>query len=465
MSQKTFSTVNPHNNQKIQDFEHLSLEQIQSSLEKTQIAFQQWSQKSFSQRAEVFESLKKAFTQKRDVLAQNITLEMGKPLAQAYAEIDKSISLIDFVVKNGPQALAGRKTESYEVVPQPLGIVYGVMPWNFPLWQVARFAFPALMAGNAIILKHADCVAGTAAMIGEVFESVIPGLFLNLAISHETSDQLIADPRIRAVSLTGSTRAGMAIAAQAGKNLKKCVLELGGNDAYVILPDADLDYALQKSFEARLLNAGQSCISAKRIFVHEPLLPTVLEKLKDKISKIKTGDPAVSETQMGPLARLDLQKQLVEQVKKSVSEGARIHYQQELSAPLKAGAYFPPTLLCDISEKNSAFREEFFGPVFSVITYKDEAEALRLANASMYGLGGAVFSKSFEKSYEFAKKMETGSVAINDYFRSAPEKPFGGIKNSGYGRELGSEGFHEFVNIKSLILPTSKTPANTVAAE
>jgi succinate-semialdehyde dehydrogenase / glutarate-semialdehyde dehydrogenase len=460
----TFSTFNPHTGQALQSYEHLGEDEAMQKLSVLERAFYSWSQRSVSERLEFFMQFKRALSEQKTKLAEQMTLEMGKPLAQSLAEVDKSISLIDYICENGPKALQGRKTEAFEVVYQPLGIIYGIMPWNFPLWQVVRFALPALMAGNAILLKHADSVAGSAKMIGDIFSQLYPGLFLNLALSHEVSEKVIADPRIRGVSLTGSTVAGRTIATQAGKSLKKCVLELGSNDAYVILPDADLDYALTKTFEARLLNAGQSCISAKRIFVPQGLEREVLEKLKAKISQIKMGDPMNAENQLGPLARLDLRDKLLDQLKLSVEQGAEVYYQMPVDKKLEKGFYFPPTLLCKIGEDNIAFQDELFGPVFAVITYQDEAEALRLANTSKYGLGGAVFSKDLSRAYNFANKMETGSVAINDYFRSAPEKPFGGVKDSGHGRELGSEGFLEFVNVKTLIQP-SKTPASTLSAE
>jgi succinate-semialdehyde dehydrogenase/glutarate-semialdehyde dehydrogenase len=459
-----FSTYNPHTGQKIRDFTHLDENTALAQLVPLQKAQALWAQKTIAQRIELFAQLKKALQTHKAELAELMTLEMGKPLAQAVAEVDKSISLVDYICSNASRSLEGRKSEGFEVVYQPLGIIYGIMPWNFPLWQVVRFALPALMAGNGILLKHADNVAGSAELIGKVFKNLFPDIFLNLPLSHDTSEKIVADSRIRGVSLTGSTVAGRTIAAQAGKNLKKCVLELGSNDAYVILSDADLDYALQKTFEARLLNGGQSCISAKRIFVPKSLENSVLEKLKEKIAKIKIGDPMGAENQLGPLARKDLRDKLQGQVDKSLSQGAQVFFAQKIPASLEKGFYFPPTLLSRVDENNIAFQDELFGPVFVVITYEDEADALRLTNLSKYGLGGAVFSKDLARARAFAEKMETGSIAINDYFRSAPEKPFGGVKDSGYGRELGSEGFLEFVNVKTLIAP-SKTPSNTLPTE
>lgn len=455
-----FSTFNPTRGEKLQDFTYMTESEALKAIDKS--AFAKWSSLSFKERIEVFNHLKMALANHKEAISKQITLEMGKPLVQAQAEVDKSISLIDYIIKTGPLALLGRKTSDYEVAIQPLGVIYGVMPWNFPLWQVVRFALPAMMAGNTTLLKHANCVAGTAMLIGRIFDEVFPGLLLHLPISHDTSEKIIADSRVRGVSLTGSTQAGKNIASQAGKNLKKCVLELGGNDAYVILPGADLEFAVQKSFEARLLNAGQSCISAKRIFVQEGQKNEVLNSLLKKISAVEIGDPMDSKTQLGPMARQDLRDQLEQQVRQSVKDGAEILYQKEIPEEFKEGYFFSPTLLHNVDENNTAFREELFGPVFTVISYKDEKEALRLANASEFGLGGAVFAADVAKARSFALKMETGSVALNDYFRSSPEKPFGGVKSSGYGRELGEEGFMEFVNVKSLI---SKTLPSTPSAE
>lgn len=451
--QNTFHTVNPSNQQKLKEYHRFSEAQVLQQLAQSESTFQVWRWQTVAQKAKALMELGSQLESKKAELAKIITLEMGKPIKQSTAEVEKCMGLIDYAVKNFPEFLAPETRGGFSVHYQPLGVIYGIMPWNFPIWQTLRFAVPTILAGNTVVLKPAENVSGTALVLQECFDAVseLKDVYSTLLIDHDMSDHVIASPVIKGVSLTGSSRAGAHVAQVAGKHLKKCVLELGGNDAYVVCEDADLNLAVEKVFQARLLNTGQSCISAKRVFVHKKREEEFTQKLFEKIKALRIEDPSSESAEFGPVARIDLRDGLKKQVEQIQKDGARVTFVQDLQGLEQKGAYYPITVLQHISKDNSVHTEELFGPVYSIIAFETEEEAVAMANSSQYGLGGAIFSKNVENAKKLALQIETGSLAINDFFRSTFERPFGGIKNSGYGRELGKEGFHEFTNIKVII--------------
>jgi succinate-semialdehyde dehydrogenase/glutarate-semialdehyde dehydrogenase len=384
-----------------------------------------------------------------------MTAEMGKPVAGGVAEAEKCAWVCDYYADNAEEFLADQEVETDAsrsfVTFQPIGVVLAVMPWNFPFWQVFRFAAPNLMAGNAGVLKHASNVPGCALAIEEVFRGAgFPdGLFRTLLVPGSRVDSIIENPLVRAVTLTGSTPAGRAVAEKAGEQLKKTVLELGGSDPYLILEDADLDAAAATCATARLINSGQSCIAAKRFLVVEAVREEFEERFVAAMAATKMGDPMEEDTVVGPQARGDLRDELHDQVKRSVASGARCLLGGEI--PEGPGAFYPPTVLTDVRPGMPAYSEELFGPVASVIPVKGEAEAIRVANDSVFGLGAAVFTRDEERGTRIAREeLEAGACFVNAFVRSEPRLPFGGVKESGYGRELAPFGILEFVNIKTV---------------
>ena len=383
-----------------------------------------------------------------------MTLEMGKPISQAEAEAEKCAWVCDYYADNAESILKEEfiqtdASESY-VRFDPLGVVLAVMPWNFPFWQVFRFAAPALMAGNVGILKHASNVPMCAEAIENIFlEAGFPeGAFKNLVISSKPVKNIIDNPLVKAATLTGSENAGRNVAERSGKNLKKTVMELGGSDPFIILPDADLEKASSVAVTARMINNGQSCIAAKRFIITEAVYDEFLELFLSKMQAVKMGDPMNPETELGPLARKDLMLELDEQVKQSVEAGAEI---LTGGKPVDGKGYFyPPTVLVNIGKGSPAYEQELFGPVASVIKAKDEADAIRIANDTDFGLGASLWTNNIQHAKELAKEIESGSVFINGLVKSDPRLPFGGIKISGYGRELSHYGIKEFVNIKTV---------------
>jgi succinate-semialdehyde dehydrogenase / glutarate-semialdehyde dehydrogenase len=386
--------------------------------------------------------------------AATMTREMGKPIVQAEAEVEKCAGTCDYYADHAEAFLAEQPREtdasrSY-VRFDPLGVILAVMPWNFPFWQVFRFAAPALMAGNASVLKHASNVPRCALQVEDVFRRAgFPeGLFRTVLADAAVVKHIIADPRIAAVTLTGSERAGIAVAEQAGRQLKKTVLELGGSDPFIVLADADVDAAATAATDARLVNSGQSCIAAKRFIVVEAVADRFLERFKAEMASRKMGDPTARETQVGPQARVDLRDALHEQVAESVKRGA--HALLGAEVPAGKGAFYPPTLLSAVDRGMPAFDEETFGPVAAVTRAKDEADAIRLANDSPFGLGAALWTRDRARAERLAARIEAGAVFVNGIVKSDPRMPFGGIKRSGYGRELSEYGIREFVNIKPI---------------
>jgi succinate-semialdehyde dehydrogenase / glutarate-semialdehyde dehydrogenase len=448
-----FTTVNPYSLQKLQTFTYHNSSQVFEAVQGSHQAFQRWSLLSVNERKDLLGRLKLEVAQRKNELALAISREMGKPILQAGTEIEKSLQLIEYCLLTADDLFKEVRGKHHVQFTAPLGVVYGIMPWNFPVWQSLRFAIPALLAGNTILLKPSDNVASTATLLQEAFNKVagLENVFTNLFLMHSTSDELIANPLVRGVSFTGSTRAGREVAKVAGQWLKKCVFELGGNDAYIVCEDADVALAAQKVYQGRILNSGQSCISAKRILVHKTIETEFLEKLIFFVKDIQFGDPQLPKNLMGPLARKDLVDQLHDQVQVALAQGAHLLYQKEIPKELEGHNFFAPTILTQVPQNGLPHFDEFFGPVFSICTFDTDEEALKLANQSPFGLGGAVFTKNKERAQKLALGLETGSVAINDYLKSAPERPFGGIKNSGYGCELGEPGFFEFTHNKVIV--------------
>ena len=414
---------------------------------------QSWQTLSLEARGACLIRLAGLLQQQQARLARIISREMGKPLKQAEGEIAKCALLCRHVAGHGAAALttiavpmdAGRARIQFE----PLGVLFGIMPWNFPFWQVFRFAVPALFAGNGILIKHAPNVPGCAAAITELFHAAGINAFEHLYIDTEMAADVIADARIAAVSLTGSRRAGRAVAACAGRHLKKSLLELGGADPYLVLADADLDRAAQACVAGRLLNSGQTCIAAKRWIVVDAVYDAFRDKAMQQLAAAVVGDPMAPSTTAGPMAREDLRRTLHAQVEQSIDAGARLILGGSLPEE-GPGFFYPVTLLENVVPGMPAFDEELFGPVACLIRAADEEEAVHLANQSDFGLGAAVFSRDTRRALEVAARLQAGNVAINDFVKSDPRLPFGGVRQSGYGRELSEFGMREFVNIKSV---------------
>jgi succinate-semialdehyde dehydrogenase/glutarate-semialdehyde dehydrogenase len=403
------------------------------------------------------QNLSSLLKSKKEELAHLMALEMGKVKNEGIAEIEKCAWVCDYYAQNAELFLENEKIETEAknsfVSYQPLGTILAVMPWNFPFWQVFRFAAPTIMAGNTAVLKHASNVPGCALAIEEMFREAgfSENIFRTLLIGSNQVEKVIQHPAIKGVSLTGSTPAGKSVAAIAGRELKKCVLELGGSDPYIILEDADLEDAAKKCVAGRLLNAGQSCIGAKRFIVVEDAYAEFLEYFTHEMNDAHFGDPFDEEIHMGPLARTDLRDELHQQVLNSIKKGAEVILGGEI--PLRKGAFYPPTILENIKPGMPAYDEELFGPVASVIKVKDEKEAIYVANDTEFGLGASVFTSNLKKGENIAEmQLEAGCCFVNDFVKSDPRLPFGGIKESGFGRELSSHGIKEFLNVKTVVV-------------
>ncbi len=448
-------SINPHNNKLLKEYKEDSPKQVEAKLKAAQKGFLEWKESSFSQHSQLVKQLGKQLLKQKEELAELMALEIGKPLKQGIAEIEKCAFNCEYYAQNGIAMLADELVEtSYSksfISYQPLGVVLALMPWNYPFWQVFRCIAPTLMAGNTLLLKHANNTSGCAKAILKIFEAVDApkGVFDVLMIDIPVIESVIQHPAVAAVSLTGSTKAGKAVATQAGAVLKKCVLELGGSDAYIILKDADIELAAKECVESRLKNGGQSCIAAKRFIVDQKIADQFTEAFIENMKTAMVGNPMDAATTMGPLARADLKETLHEQVSRSQMKGARVAWGGSVSE--LNGAYFPPLVLTDVQPGMPAFDEELFGPVAAIIAAKDEKEAIQLANQSIYGLGGAVFTANQKKGEKIASQMiDAGSVFVNVQVNSDPKLPFGGIKESGFGRELGLHGIREFTNIKTV---------------
>ncbi|MEQ8628027.1 NAD-dependent succinate-semialdehyde dehydrogenase [Ekhidna sp.] len=449
--------INPATEQPLKDYPNHTDRHVIETIEASQSAFREWKNTSFVYRANLMKKAADVLRTEQKALARLMTVEMGKTLKESEAEVEKCAWVCEFYADKASEFLKDEIIEtnaskSY-VSHRPLGIVFAVMPWNYPFWQVFRFAAPSIMAGNVAILKHAPNVPGCAEAIVSVFEKAgFPkGVFSNLYISNEQASNVIEHPHVKAITLTGSTRAGKEVAKQAGAALKKCVLELGGSDPYIILEDADLDLAIKTTVASRLKNNGQSCISAKRFIVPESIKEEVEKRLIEEMESYTFGDPTDEETDLGPLVGEKYRNQLHDQVKRSIEAGAKCILGGEI--PDMKGYYYPPTILTDVKKGTPAYEEELFGPVATVIAVKDEKEALEVANDTYYGLGGAIFSRDVAKAERLAaEKLEAGSCFVNEMVSSDPRLPFGGINESGFGRELSHHGIKEFVNVKTVFI-------------
>lgn len=447
-------TINPANGETVNEYERIDILKAKEKIALASDVYTSWKQTSFAERSKLMQALADHFEDNKEEYARLATTEMGKTIVQARKEIEKCAWICRFYADHSESFLAKEivateATSSY-VTFQPMGVILAVMPWNFPFYQVIRFAVPAIMAGNTGVLKHASNVQGSAFALEDAFvKAGFPkGVFTNLNMSADHVKDLIEDKHIVAVTLTGSDPAGRSVAAIAGANLKKTVMELGGSDAYIILDDADLDAAVALAVFGRLQNNGQTCIAAKRFIVLESVYDKFLEIFTNKMRNAKMGDPMDETTFYGPMARFDLRDELHQQVLTTVSQGGRLILGGEI--PDGKGAYYPATILVDVQPGMEAFDNELFGPVASVIRAKDENEAIALANNSQFGLGSGVITSDRERGEKVALQLEAGSSFVNKLVTSDPRLPFGGIKNSGYGRELSSYGIREFVNIKSI---------------
>jgi len=447
-------TINPTTEEVLETFEVYSQEQIDTAMDQAHQAFLRWRTTSFAERTQHLHNVAHYLREHKGTLARTAVLEMGKSITEAEAEIEKCAWCCDFFADNAAhfladETVASNATESY-VAYRPLGVILAVMPWNFPYWQVFRFAAPALMAGNAAVLKHASNVSRAALEIERIFqEAGLPqGIFKTVLVPGAETPQLIADPRIAAVTLTGSEVAGVEVAGASGRALKKTVLELGGSDAFVVLADADLDEAAQVAVTARFQNNGQSCIAAKRFIVVESVAEAFEQKFAANTARLKVGDPLQRETQIGPLARKDLCASLDQLVQQSVQQGARIL----LGGKKREGRgyFYEPTILTHVTPTMPVFQDETFGPVAAVVRARDTEHALELVNNSRFGLSSNLWTRDIEQARQLAARIEAGGVFINGMTASDPRLPFGGVKYSGYGRELSTFGIREFVNIQTV---------------
>jgi succinate-semialdehyde dehydrogenase/glutarate-semialdehyde dehydrogenase len=448
-------SINPATGAQIASYDETPQSAVGEIIGRSHEVFQTWRRKSFDERARALRAAAHTLRGEAKELARLMALEMGKPLRDGIAEAQKCATCCDYYADNAEHLLAAElvKTEAHSsfVTFNPLGVVLAVMPWNFPFWQVFRFAAPSLMAGNAAVLKHASNVPGCALAVERIMrESGFPeGLFRTLMIGSAAVDAVIEHPLVRAVTLTGSGAAGKAVARKAGEMLKKTVLELGGSDAYLVLEDADLDLAARVCAKGRLINSGQSCIAAKRFIVVERVRREFEQRFVEQMKAARQGDPLSMDTEIGPLARHDLRDTLHRQVERTMQRGAPCLLGGRI--PDGPGAFYPPTVLTDVAQGMPAYEEELFGPVAAVIPVKDEAQAIAVANDSTFGLGAAVFTRDLKRAEHLAThEIESGCVFVNEQVRSDPRLPFGGIKESGYGRELSSYGIKEFVNIKTV---------------
>jgi succinate-semialdehyde dehydrogenase / glutarate-semialdehyde dehydrogenase len=449
-----YQTLNPYDGKVSQTFDEISDAQLENILQTASNCFEtRWRHTSFAERKAVVARAAALMRERSQELAQLITLEMGKLIQQSLGEVALSAAILDYYAEHAeaflaPEKLVTPKGEAM-VESSPIGVLFGVEPWNYPYYQIARFAAPNLMAGNVVVVKHASSVPQCALAFEKLMtDAGAPeGAYTNLFVSKDQIARIIEDPRIRAVALTGSEAAGAVVAAQAGKQLKKSTMELGGSDAFIVLEDADLDKAVKHAVSGRMGNSGQACTASKRFIVVEPLADQFLEKFKAAMENFKPGDPMDKQTTLAPLSSSGALDKLLEQVEGAISGGARALIGGKRIEG-QAGAFMQPTILTDIDKGNPAYKEEFFGPVALFFKVADEQAAIALANDSPFGLGGTVFTQDIERGKRVARQIDTGMVFINSGAVSSPELPFGGVKNSGYGRELSAAGIQEFVNKK-----------------
>lgn len=448
----SFQSINPYSLEIIAEHSILSSSELDKKLQLSAVAFNHWKKTSFAERSKKMHRLAELLLEKKQELAQLITAEMGKILPEALAEIEKSASNCVFYSDNAERFL---KDEIYNTpfksmsVYDPLGAVFAIMPWNYPFWQVIRYAAPAVMSGNVTVLKHAPNVMGCAKMIEQLFlEAGFPeGVFQEITIDIDQVERVISNDIICGVTLTGSELAGSSVASLAGKHIKKSVLELGGSDAFIVLDDADIEKATTIATQSRMMNAGQACICAKRFIVTPKIADAFVDLFASKIKTLKQGNPLENGINLGPLARIDLANKLSSQIGKSIKQGGKI-----IVGGNQNNCNFEPSLIDFVDANNIVFKEESFGPLATIIRVKDENEAIEMANNHRYGLAAAIWSENREKALTLTRKIEAGNVYINSLVRSDSRIPFGGIKKSGYGRELSEIGIKEFMNMKSVIV-------------
>jgi succinate-semialdehyde dehydrogenase / glutarate-semialdehyde dehydrogenase len=458
----TYQSLNPATGKLLKKFDELTDKELETRIATAAACFETWRHKTYAERAVIVKKAAAIMTARADEFAQTMTLEMGKRINEARGEVEFSARILTFYAKNAERFLAPVKLHptngEAHMESSPIGVIFGVEPWNFPYYQLARVAGPHLMAGNVLMVKHAGCVPQCAIAFEKLWiEAGAPaGLYTNLLASHDQSDRIVDDPRIKGVALTGSVAAGRSIAARAGQNLKVSSMELGGSDAFIVLDDADLEHTVKWAVWGRMYNTGQTCCAAKRFIVVEKLADKFLEKFKAALAALKPGDPMDEKTTLGPLSTESALVDLLKQVDGAISKGAKLVMGgTRIDRP---GSYMEPTILTDVEPTNPAFRDEFFGPVALFFRVKDEDEAIALANDSDFGLGGSVFTKDVARGKRVASRVETGMMFINNISWSDAELPFGGIKNSGYGRELGDMGIQEFVNKKLVRTLVAEAP-------
>jgi len=456
---KEYQTINPSNGQHLNTYQVFTLSEIDQTIEKVKNAQLLWRDRTIDQRIECVQKIKALLLQKTDQYARLITNEMGKTLKESVAEIKKCAFLCDYYAEHAKAMLSPQKINyqglNAERVFAPLGVIYMIMPWNFPFWQVFRAAIPSILIGNGIVLKHAEDVIGSACAIEALLtEAVELPLLKNIVIDLAHSEHIIKHCDIAAVTLTGSNRAGSVVAKQAGEVCKKTVLELGGSDAYIIRKDINVEQVAKEIVNVRMLNSGQVCISPKRLIVDKSIKVAFEQAVLNAVNEIVVGDPLVETTTMGPMARADLRDNLHRQIKESIAQGAKLltggHF---LERDNVKGFYYAPTVLTDVTPSMLAFQEELFGPVIAISYADNDEEAIELANSSKYGLGSAIFTKDIEYAKEVAeKRIEAGMCFINQCVASHPALPFGGVKQSGYGRECSQEALRELANVKTILI-------------
>jgi len=452
-----YQTISPTNGQHLKTYPLLTQEELDKVLNNARSAQKEWQQNSLSSRIECIDKLSTLLQKNQETYAQLITSEMGKTITESRAEIKKCAFLCDYYTQNVTEFLTPQKINTFDLkaerILQPLGIIYSIMPWNFPFWQVLRASIPSLLLGNGIVLKHARNVLGSAQALSELIqECTSSNIFQNIIINEELSEYTIKHDIIAAITLTGSNRAGSIVAKQAGEVCKKVILELGGSDAYIIRHDVDIDEVAKQIVTVRTRNAGQECISPKRIIVDQTIKKEFEQKVVHYMNSIKIGNPSNEQTMMGPIARSDLRDTLHQQVQKTIEEGAQLLCGGKF-LQIDHGYYYVPTVLTNVTSNMTAFQEELFGPVLSIIGSKNDEHAIELANSSQYGLGSGIFTKNIGLAKEIAAhKIEAGMCFINQCVASHPALPFGGIKQSGYGRECAQESLQELANIKTVLV-------------
>jgi succinate-semialdehyde dehydrogenase/glutarate-semialdehyde dehydrogenase len=460
--QRTFATINPTSEDEIKTYTYMTTDDAKNAVKQCHNAYLEWRMKPIEERGKIIKAIGEELMNQKDKLAALMTEEMGKLVKHGLQEIELCAGICKFTATEGINVLKDEERELADggkgiITYSPIGVIYGIQPWNFPAYQVIRYSIVNLMAGNGVLLKHAQNVTGSALLLQEIYETAgLPkDLFKVLIIDHDQSDKIIEHDLVRGVTLTGSSEAGRIIGKKSGEVLKKTVLELGSNDAYLVLEDADVALAAKTCVQGRVYNNGETCVAAKRFIVTEKVYEEFKVAFVEGMKGIVTGDPTDKASKMGPLARKDLREKLHDQVEKSVKNGAKITLGGEL--PKGKGYFYPATVLEHVKPGQPAYDDELFGPVASLIKAKDDEDAMRIANDSRFGLGGGIFSKDENKAIELARKhFDTGMININSYGLAQPNMPFGGIKNSGFGREHGGFGIREFINAKSIFIPKKK---------